>query len=280
MEPGVARSVRVFGDLGSAVPFLAGELANRATAAVRDRGVFAWVLAGGSTPQPLYLSLTSRSGKGVPWENTEVFFGDERCVPPSNPSSNFGAAWEAMLSKVPVPRSRIHRMRGELRPPAEAARRYSRRVGSIGGSPRFDLVLLGLGPDGHTASLFPGSPALRATDRSVVAVARAGRPPYVPRITLTFPALASSREVWFLVGGEDKAEAVGNVLRASAAGDPHWPASMVRSHGRVRWFLDRAAAARLPPPSRGGPVAESRVPPGRAPRASTGGSVGAPLDRN
>ncbi|MCI4333546.1 MAG: 6-phosphogluconolactonase [Thermoplasmata archaeon] len=256
MESAVARRVRVVDDLRSASPTLARELAARAIAAVRDRGVFSWVLAGGSTPQALYEQLAEEHRADVPWRQAEVFFGDERCVGPKDPSSNFGAAWTALLSRIPVSRSAVHRMMGELRPPAEAARRYAHRVGPLReGRPRFDLVLLGLGPDGHTASLFPGSAALRVTDRSVVAVARAGRPPFVPRITLTLPALASSREVWFLVGGEDKAAAVAGVLAGPSAGDARWPGSLVRSQGPVTWFLDTAAAEKLPKSVR-------RAPPG------------------
>jgi 6-phosphogluconolactonase len=259
VESGLAPSVRVARDLRTGSASLARLLRERADRAVRERGRFAWVLAGGKTPQALYEHLAGEARPRFPWASTDVFFGDERCVGPSAPESNFGAAWTAMLSHVPVNRSRVHRMRGELRPVAEAARRYDRRVGVGGasrrGAPRFDVVLLGLGPDGHTAFLFPGSGAVRESRRSVVAVPKAGQSPYVPRITLTVPALASSREVWFLVAGAEKAEAVAKVFAALPRGDPRLPASLVRSAGTVTWFLDEACAAALP-----SSVARTRLP--------------------
>ncbi|MCI4324267.1 MAG: 6-phosphogluconolactonase [Thermoplasmata archaeon] len=229
---------------------LAERVARSARAAVRERGRFSWVLAGGKTPQALYRCLAEHHRRDVPWANTEVFFGDERCVGPHHPDSNFGAAWESFLSRVPVRRNRVHRIVGERTPPSEAARAYARRLGSSlltgSGPPRFDLVLLGVGPDGHTASLFPGSAAVHERRRSVVAVARAGQPPHVPRITLTVPSLASSRELWFLAAGPDKAEAIRRVFDAPPEGDAETPASLVWSRGPVDWFLDEAAAANLP----------------------------------
>jgi 6-phosphogluconolactonase len=250
VEPAVARRVEIFPDLTAASTVLAARVAHAARAAVRQRGRFSWVLAGGKTPQPLYQRLAESHRREFPWANTEVYFGDERCVGPRHPDSNFRAAWESFLSRVPVVRSRVHRMIGERRPPSEAARTYARRLGASTGRgtepPRFDLVLHGVGPDGHTASLFPGQPAVYERRRSVVAVARAGQPPHVPRITLTVPALASSRELWFLVAGDDKADAIRRVFAAPDAGDPDTPASLVRSRGPTDWFLDEAAAARLP----------------------------------
>jgi 6-phosphogluconolactonase len=179
-----------------------------------------------------------------------VFFADERCVPPRHPDSNFGAAWKELLSRVPIPRSHVHRLRGELKPPSEAAARYARRVGPIGSdrgkeAPRFDLVLLGIGPDGHTASLFPRSPAVLERHRPVVVVPRPGLPPFVSRLSLTPPALASAREVCFLVAGSDKAKAVAGIFRAGPQGNPRYPASCVKPVGTSLWYLDRAAAAGL-----------------------------------
>ena len=247
----VERHVHVYRDLGAASRAVADEVVRRAAASVTERGRFLFVISGGRTPVPLFRLLAGRRAREMPWANTEVFFADERCVPPDDPESNFGSAWSRFLSKVPIGRSRIHRMRGELRPPSRGAADYSRRLGSLVRpaselADRFDLVLLGIGPDGHTASLFPRAPALRERRRPVVAVAHAGQPPFVPRLTLTYPALASSREIMFLVSGRDKATAVRATFRSSARGNSTWPASRVRSNGPVRWFLDRDAASSLP----------------------------------
>jgi 6-phosphogluconolactonase len=243
--------VLVFPGLAAASRAAADEVTRLATAAVAERGRFLLVISGGRTPLPLFHVLAGPRGRALPWGRTEVFFADERCVPPDHPDSNFGAAWAALLSKVPIARSRVHRMRGELRPPARGATDYARLLGPLPHprSPeadRFDLVLLGIGPDGHTASLFPGSPAVRDRRRTVVAVLRAGRPPFVPRLTMTLGTLSSSREVLFLVSGRDKAPALRAILLSSARGNMRWPASQVRPTGLVRWFVDRPAAVALP----------------------------------
>jgi 6-phosphogluconolactonase len=246
----VDRRVRTFPELAGASTALADELVRRAEDAVAERGRFRWVISGGRTPLPLFALLAGSRSKGFPWRETEVFFADERCVPPGDPNSNFGAAWSGFLSKVPVVRRRVHRMPGEVRPIAEAARRYARAVGALpdlgtGAPPLFDVVLLGIGPDGHTASLFPGQRGVTERKRTVVAVPEAGQPPAVPRISLTPPALSSARNVWFLVAGDDKRAALRRIFRAEAAGDPAVPASMIRPPGPTEWFLDAAAALGL-----------------------------------
>lgn len=261
----VERRTHVFPDLTAASNALARQLMARATEAVRVRGRFSMVISGGRTPVGLYERLGGAGGRRFPWKATELFFADERCVPPDHPDSNFGAAWRTFLSGVPIPRAQIHRMRGELGPASLAARRYARWVGQLPGrgrstTPRFDVVLLGIGPDGHTASLFPGSPAIRELRRAVVAVARSGLPPFVGRLTLTPPALSSAREVDFLVAGDDKAAAIAGIFRSGATGDPRFPASLVRPPGPTHWFLDRKAAQGLPSSS------------GRAPRSRSNSS--------
>ncbi len=248
---GVAREPRVYPDLSRASNALARALASFAARAVQERGRFAWVISGGRTPTELFTLLRGPFRRRLPWKETEVFFADERCVPPDRPESNFGMAWTSFLSKTPIPRYRVHRMLGEFRPPSEAARRYGRQIGPLPRRgtdplPRFDLVLLGIGPDGHTASLFPGQPAVREERRAVVAVRRSGQPPFVPRLTLTPPALSSAREIWFLVAGEDKARVVARIFRGGPHGDPQFPASCVEPYGRQLWFMDRLAAAELP----------------------------------
>jgi 6-phosphogluconolactonase len=252
VELGVGRHVRVYPNLTTETRAAARHIFERARQAVRARGVFSWVLAGGGTPRGLYRLLALRYRTSFPWRATEVFFGDERCVSPRHPDSNYAMARDALLARVPIPRRRVHRLRGELRPSSEAATRYARLIGALG-SPsdpahaRFDLVLLGVGPDGHTASLFPGGRALKERLRPVVVVRRPGQPPYLPRLTLTLPALDASREVCFLVSGEQKAAAVGAILRSLPDGDARWPASLVRPKGETVWFLDRAAAREVPP---------------------------------
>jgi 6-phosphogluconolactonase len=247
----VTTSLAVFPDLAAASEALARRTVARARAAVAERGRFSLVISGGRTPTGLYRRLAGSLGRRFPWGVTEVFFADERCVPPTDPESNFGAAWSTFLSRVPVARRRVHRLRGEVRPPSREAARYGRLVGPLRpGVPRFDLVLLGIGPDGHTASLFPGSPATLERRRPAVAVRRAGQPPFVPRLTLTAPALSSAREVCFLVSGADKAAALRATFRAPRDGDPAHPASLVRSPSPAMWFVDRAAASGLRPTGR------------------------------
>lgn len=228
----------------------ADRVAALARRAVESRGRFAVALAGGSTPRPVYARL---AGDDLPWASIDVFWGDERCVPPDHDHSNYRMARETLLDAVPLPAARIHRIRGEEPDPEVAADLYERtlrrELGSPGeGAPRLDLVLLGLGPDGHTASLFPRTPALDALDR-LVAVVRASEPtllpPVVERITLTPPAIDAARHVVFLVAGEEKADAVAAVL-ADEGEDDAWPARHVRpDDGELVWLLDEAAAGGL-----------------------------------
>jgi 6-phosphogluconolactonase len=181
-------------------------------------------LAGGSTPRPLYEHLAKCS---FPWQETEVFFGDERCVPPDHPDSNYRMANEALLSKV---RARVHCMRGETCHAAAYEEELERVFGP--GIPKFDLVLLGLGEDGHTASLFPEDPALELTNRYVVRVDR----PDHPRLTLTLPVLSAAKVAMFLVSGASKREPLRRLL-----GGQRIPAARVEAE-RVVIVADKAAA--------------------------------------
>jgi len=244
----VGRRVHRFPDLAAASDALAARLVSSALAAVEARGRFRLVISGGRTPLGLYSSLAAAYRSRLPWRSTELFFADERCVSPRREESNYGAAWRTFLSKVPLPRARLHRMRGELRPIAEGARRYAKIVGPLpdlseGGEPKFDVVLLGIGPDGHTASLFPGQPSLREARAPVVAVPRAGQPPEVPRLTLTLPALSSARAVWFLVAGDDKVDALTKIFGSE---DSTLPAARVRPPQPSEWFVDATAARGIP----------------------------------
>ncbi len=220
----------------------AREFAARAGEAIEERGRFAVVLAGGSTPETMYGILARDYIGRIDWSKVYVFFGDERAVPPHHEDSNLKMASEVLLDHVPV--ANVHRMRGEL-PPDEAAEAYEvelRKFFRTEDVPRFDLILLGLGADGHTASLFPWTPALEVQDRWVVA-----NP--VPkldttRITLTVPVINAARNVIFLVEGEDKAEAVREILGGDA--DPRaYPAKLIQLPGRPEWMLDRSASSLL-----------------------------------
>jgi 6-phosphogluconolactonase len=220
------------------------ELFAKASAeAIEKSGRFSVALSGGSTPRHLYGLLAANPFRArVRWDRVHIFFGDERCVPPDDDESNYRMAREALLDKVPVPLQNVLRMEGEIEPPTAAARYEDglRRAFELGPgqTPRFDLVFLGLGPDGHTASLFPGTPALGETERLAVAnpVEKMGS----TRLTLTLPVLNAARRVVFLVAGKDKAQ----VLRQVLKGEPgQFPAQLVRpTDGELVFLVDRAAA--------------------------------------
>ena len=219
-----------------------------ATEAVRERGRFMLCLAGGETPRKTYeLLARPEFSERIRWDRTRVFFGDERVVPPDHPESNYRMAHEALLSHVPIPPPQILRMRGEHADADAAAAAYAASLAEAFGTrrgelPRFDLVLLGLGVDGHTASLFPGSPVLREVFRTVAAVhVTAATIPH--RLTLTFPVLNAAARVIFLVAGAEKAKIVKAVLSDQAL----LPAAMIRpTEGELIWLADRAAAALHP----------------------------------
>jgi 6-phosphogluconolactonase len=238
--------IRVAEDSAELAERAASEFVLRVDEAVASRGVFRAALAGGSTPERLY-RLLAEDGT-VPWERIQVFFGDERHVPPDHADSNFRLAYVAMLSKVPIPPANIYRWRSESADVDAAAQEYERTLREVFGSkdpevPRFDLVLLGLGADGHTASLFPGSDALDETRRLAAA-------PWVEelgayRLTLTPPVLNAAHHVLFLVSGAAKSGTLKRVLEGER--DPReLPAQIVEpSEGQVMWLVDQEAAAAL-----------------------------------
>jgi 6-phosphogluconolactonase len=221
----------------------AAEVAERLVEAAAAGGHIA--LSGGSTPRRAY-ELAAR--RDVDWSAATLWFGDERCVGPEHPDSNFAMAEEALLGRLPAERRpRVMRIEGELGPDPAAGSYEAMLREHLGNHPRLDLALMGLGPDGHTASLFPGKPALDEHRRFAVGVPEAGMEPQVPRVTLTFPVFNSAREVLFLVAGGDKAQAV-----ARAFGDPpdeSAPAAHVRpGAGRLAVVLDEAAASQIGEP--------------------------------
>jgi 6-phosphogluconolactonase len=204
---------------------------------------FAVGLSGGSTPRRLYETLAAPDiASRFPWTRAHWFWGDERFVPHDHPDSNYRMARDAFLSRVPVPDSNIHAVPTEGLSPDQAATAYEMTLRRFYGAdelaadrPLFDVTLLGIGEDGHTASLFPGQPALQERRRWTVAVVGAKAE---PRITLTYPALDSSRDLAFVVTGREKRGAVARAQR----GDRAIPAAAVRPVGRLHWFMDRAAA--------------------------------------
>jgi 6-phosphogluconolactonase len=212
------------------------------SAALATTGDFRVSLSGGSTPKALFSLLASDPFVGrVPWARVSWFWGDERFVPYDHPESNYRMTREAMLSKAPVPPANIHPVPADGTP-EEAAARYERTLQAAYGAavldparPMFDITLLGLGPDGHTASLLPGEPVLQERKRWVAAVSH-GRPEI--RITMTYPVLESSRQVAFLVSGQAKA----GIFRTIRDGNSDVPAARVKPVGELIWFVDRAAA--------------------------------------
>jgi 6-phosphogluconolactonase len=229
----------------------AEEVVRLANEAVAERGRFAIALSGGSTPKSLFNLLATNARTTLPWDRMYFFWSDERHVPPTDPDSNYGMASEAMLSKVPVAPANIYRIPAEDADAAAAAAAYEAAIKKFfelqpGQFPRFDLILLGMGPDGHTASLFPGTNGLQEKSRLVVAnwVEKLK----THRLTFTLPVINAARCVSFLVSGTDKATVLRSVLEENVAGDPY-PAKLVQpTDGKLIWFLDRAAASGLSQP--------------------------------
>jgi 6-phosphogluconolactonase len=226
----------------------AATIARVAAEAVAARDRFTLVLSGGETPRATYACLAAPAFRErIRWDRTSIFFGDERGVAADHRDSNYGMARTVLLDRVAVSPARVFRIRGDADDPEAAALDYaqtmSRELGLRRGEwPRFDLVLLGLGVDGHIASLFPGSPAAREVFRPIVAV-HAAAAAIPQRFTLTLPVLNAAAHVIFLVAGPEKAKIVKGVLQDHAP----VPATMVRPpDGRLLWLLDRAAASLLP----------------------------------
>jgi 6-phosphogluconolactonase len=222
----------------------AATFAAQAAEAARTNGSFTVALSGGSTPKTLYALLATKPG--IPWDKVYFFWGDERHVPPDDPESNYRMVNEALLSKIQVPPENIFRIHAEEKDGAAAAQQYEQVIKdffhlSPGQIPRFDLIYLGTGPDGHTASLFPGTAALNETQRLVVAN-------WVPkfnthRLTFTYPVLNAAACVTFLASGPEKAPILHEILENSAAG---LPSQNVRpTSGKLVWLVDEAAASKL-----------------------------------
>jgi 6-phosphogluconolactonase len=241
--------IQVFPDPSAMSLHAAGLIAELAGRPVDREGRFTLCLSGGSTPRETYALLAApQLADEIPWPGVHIFWGDERCIPLERPDNHFTMTSDLLFSKVPIPAENIHRMRGEADDPEEAARDYELELIRFfglkrGEIPRFDLVLLGMGEDGHCASLYPGTAGL--AERGDLVVAH-----YVPqreghRLTLTLRVLNNARQIIFLVTGESKAEALKAVLDGEND-EADLPAGRVRPRkGKVRWLVDRAAAGLL-----------------------------------
>ena len=254
------RDVRILTNLDAIARRVAQEFVQAATASVSEKGSFSVALSGGSTPKALYSLLANDAGlrAQVPWDKMYFYFGDERSVGPDDADSNFRMANETMLSKVPIKPEQVFRIKGEYKDSEKAAQEYDEAlrssfeigkgkiaVGKIGEGqfPRFDLVLLGMGNEGHTASLFPGTKALHETKR--IAVRNWVGKLYTNRITLTAPAINNAARVIFMVTGADKALALKGVLEGPYEPE-QLPAQMIQpSNGQLLWLVDTIAGGML-----------------------------------
>jgi len=236
--------VRIFPDPPALFQGATEEFVKQAAAATQSRGKFVVSLAGGSTPKGLFNVLAAR--QDLPWDKIYVFFGDERHVPPDDPESNYRMARESLLSKVPIPAEHVFRIPAEDPDAHHAAENYEQTLRKFFVSPafpRFDLILLGMGPDGHTASLFPGGKALEEKSRWVVAdwVEKFK----TDRITLTLPVLNNAAAVMFLVSGSDKAATLKEVLQGKQPAE-RFPSKLIQpAEGTPIWMVDDEAAAAL-----------------------------------
>jgi 6-phosphogluconolactonase len=243
--------VRILPDPSAVARAAAEYIVDTCSQGTRDQGVAYLALAGGSTPVAAY-TLLSQPGYAsrIEWDRLQVFWSDERLVPPDHADSNYRLVEQALLRNIPIPTENIHRMRGELAQ-TEAAQDYENEMRTIlvpdkNGFPCFDLMMVGMGDDGHIASLFPGSPALLEPQRWAVATEHnQPPPPLVARLTLTLPVINAAAAVLVIVTGEKKADRVREVLEEDPPGEPI-PARLVKPQsGKLLWLLDRLAAGRL-----------------------------------
>jgi 6-phosphogluconolactonase len=236
-------TVRVFDDASTLAREAAARFAACASASIAQRGSFHVALAGGSTPKAMYTLLAGDTGRGIDWSRVHIYWGDERCVPPEHPDSNAGAATKALLSHVPIPAAQIHRIRGEAGAQAASAEYETLLRALARGGALFDLVLLGMGTDGHTASLFPGRDFTRDHGHLAISTIAPPQSPIAERVSITFDAIQASRHALLLIAGADKREILARVreARRSGTGAAALPTALVQAP-ITEWYLDRAAA--------------------------------------
>lgn len=234
----MSRRVEVLPDVAAVVNRALELVLEQAQAAIAERGRFSIALAGGSTPKPLYEAIAQQS---LPWDKIHVFWGDERYVPADHPDSNEGMARRAWLNQVPIPAANIHAMDTSATDPAVAALQHEQHLQAFfqlepGEFPTLDLVLLGIGDDGHTASLFPHTAALQVRDRLITVGEKSGQ----PRLTFTAPLINQARHVLFLVVGANKQPALRQIF-ATIGDDGTYPARLINAADTTWWLLDQAA---------------------------------------
>lgn len=247
MKTDMKFQIRIFKDMETLSRAAAELFAEKAAEAIAERGRFLAALNGGNTPNRLFQLLAVDYHEKVDWSRIHIFWGDERCVPPRDAESSYGQAWDAFLSRVPIPESNIHRINGDLEP-AQASRDYALTLSGFASPPfefpRFDLVYLGMGEDGHTASLFPGSP-LDATEPTLPVTAHYQDRP-ANRVTLTPLVFNQARTVAFMVTGEKKAVTLAEVL-SERYNPESLPAQRINpKDGNLLWLVDEQAAGKLP----------------------------------
>jgi 6-phosphogluconolactonase len=239
--------IAIYPDIDTLSQQAAQYITRIASESIVTRGRFTIALSGGTTPTKLYGLLGNEPYcSQIDWQLVHIFWGDERCVPPDSPDSNYYMAQEMLLRKIPVPANQVHRMPADLPDRNAASQAYTvemQRAFGTNGIPTFDLIQLGMGPEGHTASLFPHQPSLHENQRLVMPASVPKPPP--DRLTFTPPLLNAARNVLFLVAGSDKADALQAVIEGAYQPD-EYPAQIVRPpNGEVVWMLDRAAAAKI-----------------------------------
>lgn len=231
-------------------------VAETALSCIRAKGLFTLVLSGGSSPRMLYERLGGPVYRdAIPWDRVHFFWGDERCVPYNHPESNYGTAYETLIGKLPEQHRNINRIPGDMHPPESAAEAYEHRIMDFfikpldedadimefcdaEGMPSFDMVLLGMGSDGHTASLFPDSEALDEQERWAVAVEHPNADPPVPRVTMTLPILNASKYILFLISGKEKRPILKAVLENPLKAAKLYPSAMINPRGRLMVYHD------------------------------------------
>ena len=245
MGESVNPEVRSFKTPRDASLALAERIVETARVAIEEHGQYTMALSGGKTPALLYSLLASEFSERIGWNSVHLFWGDERFVPQDHPDSNFRMAYHAWISKVPIPHQNIHRIPTETETPEEAARSYEKTLKEFFNPPdnksipAFDAILLGVGTDGHTASLFPGSRVLDEKSRWVVSVEA---PPSVfpkKRITLTLPLINSSREVFFFAFGDEKKNVLRAIFEEPEKAKKVYPAAMVKAQERLLWYVEK-----------------------------------------